>query len=61
MWHLLGGGLVVVASLAGLVRLAQMGSAQWAAYLMLMPFLMGGTLHIVVGLRDRCHDTVLAG
>ncbi|MDM7999453.1 MAG: hypothetical protein QUS33_05485 [Dehalococcoidia bacterium] len=52
-WHLLGGGLVVATALVGMGRLVQIGSDQWAVYLMLMPLLIGGMLHIMVGLRDR--------
>lgn len=52
-WHLLGGGLVIVAGLVGLGRLVQIGGDQWALYLMLMALLIGGMLHIMVGLRDR--------
>jgi len=60
-WHLLGGGLVVLAGLTGLIRLVQIGSDQWGGYLFLMLLLIGGGLHIMVGLGDRRRNTVLGG
>jgi hypothetical protein len=54
-WHLLGGVLIVVGAMLAYIRLGTVGGTTWAIYLILLPLLIGGILHIMVGLRDRRH------
>lgn len=59
-WHLVGGVLLTLASVVGVVRLAQIHNSDWSAYLVLMLLLVGGTLHIIVALRQKRDQALLA-